>query len=135
VAHTQFGWTCAARSTPHGGGTAGPSGQLKGYLRPETAQGIFLAFKRLYEFNNMKLPFAGAQIGLAYRNEISPKNGLLRVREFQMVGALALRLFRTPCISHSACRHLWVVHSRFVAVLGLSCFPPGTGSWCTRLAP
>jgi glycyl-tRNA synthetase len=62
----------------------GPSGQLKGFLRPETAQGIFLAYKRLYEFNNSKLPFAGAQIGTAYRNEISPKAGVLRVREFQM---------------------------------------------------
>eukprot|EP00729_Bicosta_minor_P009703 gene9703-3439_t len=62
----------------------GPSGQLIGYLRPETAQGIFLAYKRLYEFNNSKLPFAGAQVGVAYRNEISPRAGLLRVREFQM---------------------------------------------------
>eukprot|EP00040_Diaphanoeca_grandis_P010787 m.55273 g.55273 ORF g.55273 m.55273 type:complete len:743 (+) comp22044_c0_seq1:222-2450(+) len=62
----------------------GPSGQLKGFLRPETAQGIFLAFNRLYKFNNERLPFAGAQIGVAYRNEISPRSGLLRVREFQM---------------------------------------------------
>lgn len=62
----------------------GPSGALTGYLRPETAQGIFLAYKRLYEFNNSKLPFAGAQVGVAYRNEISPRAGLLRVREFQM---------------------------------------------------
>lgn len=62
----------------------GPSGHLTGFLRPETAQGIFLAFPRLYEFNNRRLPFAGAQIGLAFRNEISPRNGLLRVREFQM---------------------------------------------------
>ncbi|EDQ88108.1 uncharacterized protein MONBRDRAFT_37647 [Monosiga brevicollis MX1] len=62
----------------------GPTGHLAGFLRPETAQGIFLAFKRLYEFNNFKLPFAGAQIGTAFRNEISPKAGLLRVREFQM---------------------------------------------------
>lgn len=50
----------------------GPAGNLKGFLRPETAQGIFLAFKRLYEFNNQKLPFAGAQIGSSFRNEISP---------------------------------------------------------------
>lgn len=62
----------------------GPSGAMKGFLRPETAQGIFLAYKRLYEFNQSKLPFAGAQIGVAYRNEISPKQGVLRVREFQM---------------------------------------------------
>lgn len=50
----------------------------------DTHLGIFLAFKRLYDFNNKRLPFAGAQIGMAYRNEISPRNGLLRVREFQM---------------------------------------------------
>lgn len=62
----------------------GPTGQLKGYLRPETAQGIFLNFRRLIEFNNSKMPFAGAQLGLGFRNEISPRQGLLRVREFQM---------------------------------------------------
>jgi glycyl-tRNA synthetase len=62
----------------------GPSGHIKGFLRPETAQGIFLAFKRLYDYNNKRLPFAGAQIGTSFRNEISPKNGMLRVREFQM---------------------------------------------------
>jgi glycyl-tRNA synthetase len=62
----------------------GPSGNLKGYLRPETAQGIFVNFKRLYEFNQEKLPFAAAQIGSAFRNEISPRSGLIRVREFTM---------------------------------------------------
>jgi hypothetical protein len=40
--------------------------------------------QRLYDFNNGKLPFAGAQIGVAFRNEISPRSGLLRVREFTM---------------------------------------------------
>ena len=62
----------------------GPTGLIKGFLRPETAQGIFLCFKRLYDFNNARLPFAGAQIGKAFRNEIAPKSGLLRVREFEM---------------------------------------------------
>ncbi|KAK7109202.1 glycine--tRNA ligase-like [Littorina saxatilis] len=62
----------------------GPTGQLKGFLRPETAQGIFVNFKRLLEFNQGKLPFAGAQIGNAFRNEISPRSGLIRVREFTM---------------------------------------------------
>jgi glycyl-tRNA synthetase len=38
----------------------GPSGNYKGYLRPETAQGIFLNFKRLLEYNNQKMPFAAA---------------------------------------------------------------------------
>lgn len=62
----------------------GPSGLIKGYLRPETAQGIFVNFKRLLEFNAGKLPFAAAQIGNAFRNEISPRSGLIRVREFTM---------------------------------------------------
>lgn len=64
--------------------TIGPSSRQVSYLRPETAQGIFVNFKRLYEYNNHKLPFAAAQIGLAYRNEIAPRGGLLRVREFCM---------------------------------------------------
>lgn len=62
----------------------GPSGAIKGFLRPETAQGIFVNFKRLLEFNQGRLPFAAAQIGNAFRNEISPRSGLIRVREFTM---------------------------------------------------
>lgn len=60
----------------------GPSGKFRGFMRPETAQGIFTNFKRLLECNGSKIPFAAAQIGTAYRNEISPRAGLLRVREF-----------------------------------------------------
>lgn len=62
----------------------GPSGQLRGFLRPETAQGQFLNFNKLLEFNNSKTPFASASIGKSFRNEISPRAGLLRVREFLM---------------------------------------------------
>lgn len=62
----------------------GPTGDFKAFLRPETAQGIFVNFKRLLEFNQGKLPFAAAQIGLGFRNEISPRQGLIRVREFTM---------------------------------------------------
>lgn len=62
----------------------GPSGKLHGYLRPETAQGIFTNYRRLLEFRGGRMPFAAAQIGLAFRNEIAPRSGLLRVREFQM---------------------------------------------------
>jgi len=62
----------------------GPTGQVKGYLRPETAQGHFINFARLLDFNNGKVPFASAQIGKSFRNEISPRQGLLRVREFVM---------------------------------------------------
>eukprot|EP00262_Sarcandra_glabra_P000567 TRINITY_DN1067_c0_g1_i1.p1 TRINITY_DN1067_c0_g1~~TRINITY_DN1067_c0_g1_i1.p1 ORF type:complete len:735 (-),score=133.68 TRINITY_DN1067_c0_g1_i1:191-2395(-) len=62
----------------------GPSGLSPGYMRPETAQGIFVNFKDLYYYNGNKLPFAAAQIGQAFRNEISPRQGLLRVREFTL---------------------------------------------------
>ncbi|KAI9064732.1 glycyl-tRNA synthetase [Trametes sanguinea] len=62
----------------------GPTGQHPGFLRPETAQGHFLNFSRLLEFNNGRIPFASAQIGRSFRNEISPRAGLLRVREFTM---------------------------------------------------
>ncbi|KAJ3675841.1 hypothetical protein LUZ60_004883 [Juncus effusus] len=62
----------------------GPTGLSTGYMRPETAQGIFVNFKDLYYYNGQKLPFAAAQIGQAFRNEISPRQGLLRVREFTL---------------------------------------------------
>lgn len=64
--------------------TIGPTSRARGFLRPETAQGIFVNFKYLYELNGCKLPFAAAQIGLGFRNEIAPRDGLLRVREFAM---------------------------------------------------
>ncbi|KAF8865774.1 glycyl-tRNA synthetase [Acephala macrosclerotiorum] len=62
----------------------GPSSNLPGYLRPETAQGQFLNFAKLLDFNQQQMPFASASIGKSYRNEISPRAGLLRVREFLM---------------------------------------------------
>ncbi|KAK3694954.1 hypothetical protein B0T22DRAFT_437997 [Podospora appendiculata] len=62
----------------------GPSANLPGYLRPETAQGQFVNFSKLLEFNQGTMPFASASIGRSYRNEISPRAGLLRVREFLM---------------------------------------------------
>eukprot|EP01054_Gregarina_sp_Poly1_P000999 Gregarina_sp_Poly_1__998@NODE_1242_length_4649_cov_191_440637_g847_i0_p1_GENE_NODE_1242_length_4649_cov_191_440637_g847_i0NODE_1242_length_4649_cov_191_440637_g847_i0_p1_ORF_typecomplete_len652_score113_57tRNAsynt_2b/PF00587_25/5_2e03tRNAsynt_2b/PF00587_25/3_8e27tRNAsynt_2b/PF00587_25/0_032HGTP_anticodon/PF03129_20/2_8e03HGTP_anticodon/PF03129_20/8_1e18_NODE_1242_length_4649_cov_191_440637_g847_i0261957 len=54
------------------------------YLRPETAQGIFVNFRRLLEQNASRMPFGAACIGTSFRNEIAPRNGLLRVREFPM---------------------------------------------------
>jgi len=48
----------------------GPSGLSPGFMRPETAQGIFVNFKDLYYYNGNKLPFAAAQIGQAFRNEV-----------------------------------------------------------------
>ena len=64
--------------------TIGPSSNSPGYLRPETAQGQFLSFQKLLEFNQQQMPFASASIGKSFRNEISPRAGLLRVREFLM---------------------------------------------------
>ena len=55
---------------------------VRGYLRPETAQSIFQCFPWLYRLNRNKMPLAVSQIGRSYRNEISPRQGLLRMREF-----------------------------------------------------
>ena len=62
----------------------GPTGDMVAFLRPETAQGIFTMFKRNLEFNGGKVPFGVTQIGNVFRNEIAPRNGLLRVREFTL---------------------------------------------------
>lgn len=63
----------------------GPAAEKpNGYLRPETAQGQFLNFQKLLEFNQQAMPFASASIGKSFRNEIAPRSGLLRVREFLM---------------------------------------------------
>jgi glycyl-tRNA synthetase len=61
--------------------TIGPGDGQPGYLRPETAQGIFVEFPRLREYARNRLPFGVTQIGRAYRNEISPRGGLRRLRE------------------------------------------------------
>lgn len=55
------------------------------FLRPETAQGIFVNFKNVLETQRKKLPFGIAQIGKAFRNEITPKNLLYRIREFEQM--------------------------------------------------
>jgi len=62
--------------------TIGPYSDAVGYGRPEAAQGIFVEFKRLYETAREKLPFGALQIGHALRNEISPRQGLIRLREY-----------------------------------------------------
>ncbi len=53
------------------------------YLRPETAQGIFLNFKNVLQSTRVKIPFGIAQIGKAFRNEITPGNFIFRTREFE----------------------------------------------------
>ena len=91
----------------------GPSGQQPGFLRPETAQGMFVNFRRLYEHNNGRMPMGVAQVGTAYRNEIAPRGGLLRVREFTMA---EVEFFVHPEDK---------AHAKFAAVAGerLTLFP------------
>ncbi|WP_350355293.1 glycine--tRNA ligase [Haloglomus salinum] len=60
----------------------GPGSSKPGYLRPETAQGIFVEFPQLKQYARNQLPFGVAQVGTAWRNEISPRRALVRVREF-----------------------------------------------------
>ena len=55
------------------------------YLRPETAQGIFVNFKNVLDTTSRKLPFGIAQIGKSFRNEITPRNFMFRVREFEIM--------------------------------------------------
>lgn len=57
------------------------------FLRPETAQGIFVDFYLLYEFFRRKIPFGVVQIGKGFRNEVSPRQGMIRLREFSMAEA------------------------------------------------
>lgn len=57
------------------------------FMRPETAQGIFTNFHLLYRYAREKLPFGVIQVGKGYRNEISPRQGTLRQREFNMAEA------------------------------------------------
>jgi glycyl-tRNA synthetase len=55
------------------------------YLRPETAQSIFVQYKNVMDSNRVKLPFGIAQIGKAFRNEINPRNFTFRSREFEQM--------------------------------------------------
>ena len=67
--------------------TVGPvkdSGSIA-YLRPETAQGIFINFKNVLQFSRKKPPFGIAQVGKSFRNEITPGNFVFRTREFEQM--------------------------------------------------
>ena len=55
------------------------------YLRPETAQGMFVNFKNVLDSFHPKLPFGLAQIGKAFRNEIAPRDFIFRVRELEQM--------------------------------------------------
>jgi glycyl-tRNA synthetase len=57
----------------------------KAYLRPETAQGIFLDFKNIVDTTRVRVPFGVAQIGKSFRNEVTPRNFVFRSREFEQM--------------------------------------------------
>ena len=74
------------------------------YLRPETAQQIFTNFKNIIDSTSRTLPFGIAQIGKAFRNEITPRNFIFRVREFEQ---MELEYFVAPGMDDHA-HDLWV---------------------------
>lgn len=80
--------------------TIGPYSGAVGYGRPEAAQNIFVEFNRLYTAARERLPFGAIQIGHALRNEISPRQGLIRLREFTIAD---LEFFFDP---EEPCCHL-----------------------------
>jgi len=65
--------------------TIGPYSESVGYGRPEAAQSIFVEFRRLWDYARERLPFGVVQIGHALRNEISPRQGPIRLREFTIM--------------------------------------------------
>jgi glycyl-tRNA synthetase len=74
------------------------------YLRPETAQQIFTNFKNILDSTSRSLPFGIAQIGKAFRNEITPRNFIFRVREFEQ---MELEYFIQPGLDED-CHKAWV---------------------------
>ena len=79
-------------------------GSSKAYLRPETAQGIFINFKNVMQLARRKPPFGIAQTGKSFRNEITPGNFLFRVREFEQ---MEMEYFVPPDEAQQWCEY-WV---------------------------
>ncbi len=73
--------------------SVGPQGEEEAFLRPETAQGAYLSFKREFELLRKRLPMGLAMVGKVYRNEISPRQGTYRLREFHQA---ELQIFFDP---------------------------------------
>lgn len=80
------------------------------YLRPETAQGIFVNFKNVVDTTRVKIPFGIAQIGKAFRNEITPRNFIFRSREFEQ---MEIEYFITPDEEDWKIKHQDWINTRF----------------------
>jgi len=72
------------------------AGTHDAYLRPETAQGIFVSFDRVRRSSNLVMPFGIGQVGKAFRNEISPRDLLFRMREFEQLEVRDLARSKQP---------------------------------------
>ncbi|HXZ98474.1 MAG TPA: glycine--tRNA ligase [Candidatus Acidoferrum sp.] len=94
--------------------TIGPYSESVAYGRPEAAQGMFVDFKRVYESVREKMPMAIAQIGTALRNEISPRQGPIRLREFTI---MEFEFFYDP--EESRCPHIGEVSDKEIRILPL----------------
>jgi glycyl-tRNA synthetase len=88
----------------------------KAYLRPETAQGIFINFKNVLQFARRKPPFGIAQIGRSFRNEITPGNFIFRTREFEQ---MEMEFFVPPGDSPEWHRRWMDTRMRWYAELGI----------------
>jgi glycyl-tRNA synthetase len=75
------------------------------YLRPETAQGIFINYLNVQTAMRRKLPFGIAQVGKSFRNEVTPGNFILRTREFEQ---MEMEYFVSPTAEHSKLVDYWV---------------------------
>ena len=75
------------------------------YLRPETAQGIFINFKNVIDTGRVKVPFGIAQVGKAFRNEINPRNFTFRSREFEQ---MEIEYFIAPDADWQKCHRDWI---------------------------
>ena len=75
------------------------------YLRPETAQGIFINFKNVIDTGRFKVPFGIAQVGKAFRNEINPRNFIFRSREFEQ---MEIEFFISPDADWQALHKDWI---------------------------
>ena len=76
------------------------------YLRPETAQGMFVDFKNVVDTTRVKLPFGIAQIGKSFRNEITPRNFIFRSREFEQ---MEMEYFIHEDADWAKCHEEWIV--------------------------
>ncbi len=86
------------------------------YLRPETAQGIFINFKNVLQFSRKKPPFGIAQVGKSFRNEITPGNFIFRTREFEQ---MEMEFFVPPDQAQMWFEHWLGERERWYVELGL----------------